>query len=97
MPSGRKDQPSVGFRKIEHRLCGAGGIVSDSPGNEDCQDAIATLYSTLDYSAVIGVTGNYSHAVFELVELGDALLTANAHYLVPFVERVTDHISAEFS
>ena len=64
----------------------------DTPGGQHGENPVAPRHRFADDLAVVCRSGYDGHAPLERIEFSDALLTADADYLVAPVQRVLHHV-----
>lgn len=97
MPAAGEDEAGVRPGVVEDGLGSASGVAVDAPRDEDGEDAVTAGNGFLDNVGIVGGAWDDGDAVLVLVELGDALLAADADDFVAAVEAVLEHVLAELA
>lgn len=97
VPTTGKNESRTGLGVIEDSLRRSGSITADSPWNEDGQHAVTTFDRSFNDLPVIRGARNDGNLVFESVELFHASFPADADDIITPIERMLNHVLAEFS
>src|SRR4029079_6240635 len=97
VPPAREDQARPRLGMIENRLRGPGRVPVHAARDEDDEDSVAARDGPAEYVGCVGGAGHARDAGLEPGELGDALLAAHRHDLVPAVQGELHHVPADLT